>query len=246
MEYNYYITQHNSQVEEYKQFTVKTIDVDDPYGSKEWESTSYDQTQKAIDNILSDYGGYLVTGYENGHNTISYLKDPGAENMQTINFGENLLDITESINPSNVFTVLIPIGYDANDNKITIESVNEGKDYLESAEGIEKFGKVWYQHTFDEVVSSATDLLNKATEFLAKNITASHTISTKAVDLHKIDPTIPRLNVYDIIKVISEPHGIDEYEMCSKVTINLENPESSEYIIGTIPEGITSVINSKK
>ena len=225
---------------------MKTIDVDDPYGSKEWESTSYDNTHDAIDRILSDYGGYLVTGYEDGHNTISYLKDPGVENLQTIDFGENLLDVTESINPSNVFTVLIPIGYDANDNKITVEPVNDGKDYIESVEGIAKFGKVWYQHTFEEVVASASDLMTKGPEFLAKNIKESHTISIKAIDLHKIDPNIPKLNVYDIIKVKSEPHNIDEYEMCTQITINLESPESSEYIIGTIPEGITSVISSKK
>ena len=144
-----------------------------------------------------------------------------------------------------MFTVLIPIAYDVNNNKITVAPVNDGKDYIESANGITKFGKVWYQHTFGEDISTASDLLTKGTEFLEKNITASHTISIKALDLHKIDPEIPRINVYDIIKVISEPHNINEYEMCSRVTINLENPESSEYIIGTIPEGITSVITGK-
>ena len=241
-QFKYYIEQHNSQMEPYKQFTIKSITVDDPYGSKDWESTTYIRTQDAIDNIIADYGGYLVTGYENGKNTISYLKDPGKASTQTIDFGENLLDITESVNPSNVFTVLIPIGYDSNNNKITVESVNDGKDYIESAEGVEKYGKVYYEHTFDEDIESATKLKEKGIEFLTKNITAAHTISLKALDLHKLDPSINRLDVYDIIKINSEPHNINEYEMCTKVTINLENPESSEYIIGTIPEGITSTI----
>lgn len=248
-QFRYYIEQHNSQMEDYKKFTIKEITVEDPYGAKKWENSSYVKTKDVIDEILDDYGGYIVIGYENGQNTISYLKDPGKRTNQVINFGENLLDITESINPENVFTVLIPIGYNANGDKITIESVNGGKDYLESEEGISKYGKVFYEHTFDVDISTAQELKDKGQEFLDKNIKASHTISIKAVDLHKIDPTIERIDVYYVIEVKSEPHNINEYEMCSKVTINLDSPESSEYVIGTIPEGITSIIaeqNSNK
>lgn len=239
----YIIEKHNEEVEEYKQFVVGTIDVDDPKGSIEWEETGYSKTKDLVERILNGYGGYMVVGWNGTKNTLNYVKNPGnTSTNQVINFGENLLDLKVSINPDNVFTVLIPIAYDANNNKITIESVNDGKDYLESAAGIAEYGKIYYEHTFDEDIATPAALKAKAEEFLASNIKASNTVEVRAVDLHQIDPTINRINLYDIIKVVSEPHEIDEYEMCSKVVINLESPDSNEYTIGTIPEGITDII----
>ena len=237
-QFRYLIEQHNSQVEEFKRFTVKSITVDDPYGSKQWKTENYEKTKDAIDGILNTYGGYIIVTFEDGQNKISYVKDPGVYSSQTIEFGRNLLDITNTTNPDNVFTALIPIGYDGSHNKITIESVNDNKDYIVSEEGQQQYGLIYYHHTFDETISTPTELKEKAIAFLNKNIKASRTISLKAIDLHMIDPTIQAIDLYDLIKVTSTPHGIDEYEMCSKITLNLEKPEASEYIIGTVPEGI--------
>lgn len=240
-QFRYLIAQHNEQVESFKQFTIKSITVDDPYGSKQWKTDSYEKTKDAIDGILNTYGGYLIAEYENGQNVISYVKDPAIYSTQTIEFGRNLLDLTITINPDNVFTALIPIGYDGNHNKITIESVNDNKDYIVSSEGVDEYGLIFFYHVFDETVSSATELKEKGEVFLAKNIKASKTLNLKAVDLHMIDPTIQAIDLYDLIKVISSPHGVNEYEMCTKVTLNLESPESSEFIIGTVPTGITDL-----
>ena len=243
-QFRYIIEKHNEEVEEYKQFVIGTIDVDDPYGSKEWKEEGYTKTKQLIDNLMDDYGGYFVVGWNGTKNTLNYVKDPGNRTSnQTINFGENLLDLKVSINPNNVFTVLIPIAYDANQNKITIESVNQGKDYLESTAGVAEYGKIFYEHTFEEDIATPAALKTKGEEFLEKNIKASNTIEIKAIDLHQIDPSINRIDVYDIIKVESEPHGLNEYEMCSKVSINLDFPDNNEYVIGTIPEGITGLIN---
>lgn len=237
-QFRYLVQQHNSQVEAFKQFTVKTITVDDPYGSIQWKTDSYQKTKDAIDGILSTYGGYIIVSYEGGQNKISYVKDPAVYSSQTVEFGRNLLDLTLTLNPDNIFTALIPIGYDSNNTEITIVSVNDGLDYIVSEEGQQQYGIIFYQHTFDETISTPTELKEKAIAFLNKNIKASRTLSLKAIDLHMIDPTIQSIDLYDLIKVTSIPHGVDEYEMCSKITLNLENPEASEYIIGTIPEGI--------
>lgn len=239
----YLIAQHNSQVESFKQFTIGQITVDDLYGSIEWENEDYPKIMDQIDEIVNTYGGYLITDYVNGTNVINYVKSPGTASNQTIEFGENLLDLTETIDSSNIFTVLIPIGYDSNDQKITIEPVNEGRDYIESETGIAEYGKIVYQHTFEDDISSASELLAKAEEFLSNSIKSSKTISISALDLHLLDPTVDKINVYDLIKVSSKPHNINEYELCSKVHIDIDNPDSSEYTIGTVPVGIEGFIN---
>lgn len=242
-QFAYIITQHNSQVESYKQFTIGQITVDDLYGSISWENTEYPDTMSEIDNIVGTYGGYLVTNYVNGENVISYVKDPGTVSNQTIEFGDNLLDFTETLDSSNIFTVLIPVGYDANGNKITIESVNDGKDYLESESGIALYGRVVRQYTFEDDVTSATEVKEKGITLLNNNLTSAKSISISALDLHMLDPTIDKINVYALIKVKSKPHDIDEYELCSKVFIDLDNPDSNEYTIGTVPEGIGSMVS---
>lgn len=240
------IENHNKQVEDFKRFKIKKIDVEDLYGSKKWSETNHSKTKDAIDDIVSDYGGYIVIDNdESGSNTISYVKNPNTYSNQSIEFGNNLLDVNISINPNNVFTVLIPIGYDANDNKITIESVNEGRDYIESEEGVKKFGKVYESHVFDQNVSSPTELLSLAKKFLADNLKESQTITVNAVDLHAIDPSIRRIDIYQLIKVTTQPHDIDEYEMCTKVTINIQDPSSNEYTIGTVPLKITDIVAQK-
>lgn len=241
-QFRYIIEKHNEVVEDFKKFTVGTIDVDDNQGSKEWEKTGYTTAKDNIEGILSDYGGYLVIGWNGTSNTISYRKNPTKQTNQIIEFGENLLSLTDTTNPTNLFTVLIPTGHDANDNPIDIKPINDGKDYIESAEGISLYGRVNYQHEFSEVISSASELLQKGTDFLNKNIKASRTISVKALDLHILDSSIDKIDVFDLLKVHSEPHGVDEYQMCTKIKIDLESPDNNEYIIGTVPEGVESVI----
>lgn len=239
-QFNYLIDTHNEEIEDHKKFTVGSITVDDLYGSKEWDVTDYSDTLTLIKKIVDEYGGYLVVGYDENtnRNTISYLKNPTKDSNQVIEFGENLLKINSIINPNNVFTVLIPVGYDSEGNPLDIKPYNDGKDYIVSDEGIEKFGKIIRHNTFDKDFSNAEDLLTEARKFLNDNIKESKTLEIKAVDLHMIHSGINRIDVYDMIKVHSEPHNLDEYEMCTKITINMENPENSEYIIGTVPKGI--------
>ncbi len=240
----YLVEQHNSQVDNFKKFKVAEIDVDDPYGSIQWKSDTYERTKEKIENIVTTYGGYLVAKYENGENTLYYLKDPSKYSTQTIDSSVNLLDLTESINPSNVYTALIPIAYDSKGNKITIVSVNDNLDYITSSEGVEKFGLIFYSHTFSENINTPADLKAKAIEMLEKNLKASRTVAIKAYDLHMVDPSIDKIDIYDKFTVQSTIHDITEYDMCSKVSINLENPENSEYTIGTIPEGITADVST--
>jgi phage minor structural protein len=241
----YIVEKHNEMVEDFKKFVVKDITVDDLYGSKEWEETQYNETKSALDELLNDYGGYFVVGFENDQNTLSYLKDPSKVSNQTIEFGENLLKLTDVINPDSVFTVLIPVGYDSNGNQIDIKPINNNKDYIESTDGINQFGKVTRIHTFDKDYSSASDLLTDATKFLNDNIKASRSIDINALDLHMIDPTVNRIDIYDMIRIYSKPHNLDEYEMCTKVTIDMENPDNSDYTIGRPPQGIEDALAGK-
>lgn len=239
---NYILTKYNNMADVSKQVTLKEITVTDLYGNREWTSSEYVTVLSLIENILSDYGGYLLFeyDYELSKTYISYIEDPGKKINQKIEFGSNLLDMTLSIDPENIFTVLVPIGYDSNGNRITIETVNQGKNYIISEESVDIYGIVMYCHTFNEDIVSPQDLLNKAIQFLNNNSLQAVTLEINAVDLHLINNNLESIDIYDVVEVHSLPHKINSYEMCTRVSVDIQSPDNSEYIIGPIPKGIVS------
>lgn len=233
------INNHNSMMEDFKKFKIGNFDIDDIYGEVDWEQTDFVDTLTQIEELPERYGGYLmVTWDKEGNNIISYVKTPGSSCTQTIEFGRNLMDVTCDINPEDVFTVLYPVGYDADDNPISIASVNDGKDYIFHQKGVETFGKIVRSYTFEFPVTSPQDLLDKAKAYLNNNFSSVTTLTIKAIDLHLVGEKVESFKAGNIIKVVSKLHGIDEYEICTKTSIDLQNPENSEYTIGPVPTGI--------
>lgn len=241
------IDSHNEQVDDFKKFKIGTIDVDDLYGSKEWSSDSYTQTNEEIENLISDYGGYLLLKYDEEEkiNTFNYVKNPSQYANQTIEFGQNLLDLKVSINPENVCTVLIPIGANADGETITIAPVNDNKDYIYYPDAVAVYGFIVRSVTFEENVSSPSELLIKARDYLLKNLKEAKTITVSALDLHIVDPSINAIDVYDIIKTTSFPHNVDTYEMCTRVSLNIQNLSQCEYTIGDVPSGIAQILSKQ-
>lgn len=237
-----YISNHNSQVEDFKKITLKTCDVEDLYGAKEWKQSSYRTSKDCWEALLSDYGGYLKFEHEKNTNYLSYLKNPGHELNQEITFGENLLNVTDAINPENIYTILIPIGYDGEGNKITIEPVNDNKDYIESADGIAKFGRIFSEYTFEDDIATPEELLQKGRKKLEDQISDARSITIKAYDLSVTHPELAPIDVYSIIRVVSEVHNIDERQICTKVKINLDSLSDSEYTIGALPTTIADMV----
>lgn len=142
-----YIASHNEQVEETKQFEVGEITVTDPNNYVHYSSTVYPNVLNEIkEKLVNTHGGYIRTRVSGDKRYVDYVKKPGITNSQIIEFGSNLLDITEYITAENVFTVLVPLGErlkdeDGNETgRLTIAEVNDGKDYIESETGIKLFG----------------------------------------------------------------------------------------------------------
>lgn len=82
------------------------------------------------------HGGYIRPRLTDGQRYIDLVAEYGKVNSQVIEFGLNMLDISEYISADNVFTVLIPLGAEQQDadgnntGRLTIASVNSGKDYI--------------------------------------------------------------------------------------------------------------------
>ena len=231
--FNQFITNHNNQVEAAKRFTVGNVTVTDPNNYIVRASSSYPKTWDEMnDKFLNLLGGYFRTRKVGSTRYIDYVADYGHVSNQIIEFGVNMLDISEYISAENVFTCLIPLGRsDDNEVKLTIASVNDGKDYLIDEDAVRLFGYVWKSQEWDDV-TIPSNLLTKGREYLQSGIELAVSLTMNAVDLHLLNVETERISIGDMVRVISIPHRIDRYFMCTKIRLDLVNPDMSEYTFG--------------
>ena len=241
------VNNHNSQVDDWKQFEVGEISEDLGNLTVAAESADYSKTLDMLSSLVGAYGGYLRPRLQNGIRYLDYVEsygtdyiqdddngDPqyGRKNSQKIEFGKNLLDISEYIDAGEVFTVLIPLGADQGEgSRVGIASVNNEKDYIEDEVGIALFGRIWKTQEWNDIADPAT-LLATGKAYLTKGVEMAVSLAIKAADLHPIDVDTEAICIGDSIEVISMPHNIDKYFMCSKIVVDLFNAKNTEFTLG--------------
>ena len=231
-----YVAIHNSQVDEYKQFTVGMVTVHD---SNDYIScfTNDNSTMTEIkEDLIDDLGGYFRIRHADGVRYLDYLAEPIARCPQPIRLGENLLDYNSNIDVTQLHTIVIPRGakleesaVEGLETRLTIEGVNNGKDYLES-DVADTYGKSGIVVVWDDV-TTPEKLLSKGKKYLADTQFANVVIQAKAIDLSIIEDKEPfRLN-YEV-EAISKPHGMDRWFPVTKITNYLWNPEKDIFELG--------------
>lgn len=190
-------------------------------------------------NLVGAIGGYLRLRRSNGQSYLDYIDAYSQTSNQVIEFGSNILSIEEYIDASDVYTVIIPFGkQDDKGNRVNITSVNNGSDYIESSQGASLFGRIDRSVVWDDVTDPNV-LKQQAQSVLNSAIEMATTITISAVDLHLIDVDTDAIQLGDWVRVISPPHGIDSDFLCSKMVINLQNPDQSQYTFGLAFDAIT-------
>lgn len=218
---------HNSQVEESKRFEVGMVTVtnstDNVYRYTNWESS----LQTIKEDLVDDMGGYVRVRYENGHRYLDYVKEYGVTSKQTIAFGENLMDFTRDVDMTDIATICIPLGAKQEESpiaaleaRLTVSSVNGGKDYVENAEAVSKWGRIIKTVTWDDVTTPQR-LLSHAQKWLTDEQFDAMSITCKAIDLHYVDDSEESLHLGDMVRIVSDPHGLDKLFPVTKLEINL-------------------------
>lgn len=227
------IAKHNADVDARKRFTVGQVTVVDNNDSL-YRYSTYENTWKTIeDRLISRLGGYIRIRHEDGNRLIDYIEDYGHTNDQVIRFGENILDLTQEVDCDSLVTVIVPLGKrdEETGERLTIKSVNGGKDYIEDPDAIAKYGRIVKTVEYDDV-TLPENLLRKGKEVLNRQKLLIASITITAIDLHLIDVDIERCKVGDNIRVVSEPHGLDDYMVVQKIYLDLLNPQNSKLTLG--------------
>lgn len=251
------IENHNKRVEAEKQFTVGIIRIENrdlvvagqSSEIEDLETGKFDYRQIAINGVTDNWktsfdyidecliqycGGYLRTRKADGTVYVDLVTDYGNTSAQEIEFGVNLLDLTEETSVDGIFTVLIPLG----DENLDISSVNNGSDELVDEAGVARYGRIVKTHVFSGV-NRAETLLENGKRFLENQDNIPSSFSVRAVDFHFIDPNVKLIHCGDKVHVNSAPHGVCEYMTCTRIEYDLENPENTVYTFGVPHQTLT-------
>lgn len=242
------IANHNSQVEARKQFTLGTVTVID---SNDNIARSSEDPLKTLDvlqtRLLDIHGGYLRVRHVGAVRYLDYVTDYQNIAPQVIEFGKNLIDLTQFVDATKIRTCLIPYGAEivgsATGERVTIESVNSGVDYISNSGAVASFGQIWETVKFDDV-TLPENLLAKAQTYLAELIASSLTLKLSAVDLSVLGVE-SRINVGDWVRVRSGPHGIDSLFLATSRNIDMQAPEATQITFGSEKKSFTVQNNQK-
>lgn len=239
-----FVNEHNSQVDEFKRFKIGEVTVVDPNNYIARSNSGYESALSNLNSRLIEdsLGGYFyITHGEDGTDpipTLNYLSNFTKVASQVIEFGSNLKNYTKTVKADDIATVIIPLGKEVDDGddktenqKLTIASVNDGKDYVYSEEGVALYGWIYKVIEWNDVTQAA-NLKAKAEAYLTDVIKHNVTIELTAIDLHLLDQSIESFNVGDYVRVISIPHNFDSTLLCNKQTIDLLKPENDTLTLG--------------
>lgn len=250
------VSQHNEQVDSFKRFKVGTVSVS--AGSVVRANANYEAAMANMTSLRDDVGGhFIVTHGDDGQETaptLHWVADYDKTATQSIEFGVNLQNYSKTVKAEEMATVIIPLGAPVDDGdaetedpKLTIASVNGGKDYIQHQEGMSLYGRIVKVVDWPEV-TNATELKAKAEEYLASVVNQAITVELTAVDLRLLDRSVESFGVGEYINVVSAPHGFRATLLCNKQTLDLLQPANDTVTLGhtyaTLTEKQTKALTS--
>ena len=238
------LTQHNEQVTDAQKIRLGTVTVVDPNDYIHRSSSDYLSSWETIESkLIKSFGGYLRLRHESDGMYLDYLQGTQEDlptALQVIEYGENLTDLTDEVGAEETYTACIPLGAkivleddtgDEIERRLTVESVNDGVDYIVNDEAFAKYGWICapVAETTWEDVTVPANLLRKARDFLNnQGVKLKRTLRVKAVD----KPEVQSFDFLEFVQVKSTPHGIGATYLLTEKLTPLADPRGSEVTLG--------------
>lgn len=252
------LTRHNAAVDEHKRIypgtiTLQTFETSGGVTKGIDRGSTWDNIESKL---LKVFGGEMrVRRSSTGTLYLDYASQLGVTRATTIELGRNMAEASSEVDPSGVITRLYPFGCkltttDADGNEVeteerlTVESVNGGKAYVDDLDGIERLGIIEGYEEWDDVTQPA-NLLTKAQGWLAQNnlVPVSHSFTAYDLSLLGIDPD--PFEIFDWYPCRNPLTGLDETLEIVAQTIDINEPESSTIDMGETTARLSSEIGSK-
>jgi hypothetical protein len=248
--FEWFIEQHNARVSNRCEKFKVGINAGVNFGALQRGTGTRPTTLKEMREKLTKLcGGYFRVRYVGEDNYLDWLNaDGSSEAAQSVELGQNLLDLNTGADGKDIFTAIVPVGKtgEGEDEKdVTIDDehayVGGGYDIVGDAvvdtAMAERYGVIEKLMEYDHL-NQPQALADKAVADLAAG-KLSDSITVSATDLHYADATIQQIDYLQRVQVTSEPHGIDRMMLCVGRTINLVDPKATRYSFGAIEGTLT-------
>lgn len=243
--FRWILAQHNSQVSTEQQIKPGVCTVTDSNNYITRSSEEYATAMSTISDklIKSALGGYLLIRYEDDGNYLDYYAALPLTNTQSVEFAENLLDLSSETDGTNIYTAILPEGKDG----LTIEALPDGDltdDLVKSGltiyskSGVATYGRITRHIKWDDVTVAA-NLQAKAKAALADNgLSMPETITCKAVDLGWQDD-IQHFRVGRMTALFSTPHGYSASYPLMELSPDILDPGNTRITLGATQQTYT-------
>lgn len=261
--FNWLIEQHNKHcLDSRKHFSVGVNQgnlLDNNNYIYRASSTLPTTASEIEDKILNSVGGYLYVRYKDDMNILDLYSDTHEANTQIIDFGVNITDFVKTTSTDEQYTAVIATGYTPdppeNDpqkqmNPINLEGCIDGGtpysptivkmgDVVYDVNAVARYGYKEY-HVSNDDITTYDGLLQYACKVLNKLLSPSLSVSVKAVDLSLyMKDKYEHMQIGQAVRVRSKLHNIDEYLVVNSITLDMNNPENTEYELGETYDTLT-------
>lgn len=240
-----FLSKHNSQVGADKRIEPGQVTVT---ASNNYTYTAnWDKTMDVIaDKLIEKFGGEIQLRDKDGKVYLDYLENIGHGTDTTIELAVNLKTISREVDETAVITRLYPLGAKLTDSekRLTIGSVNGGKDYIEDSSLVAKYGVISGTQIWDDITLTS-NLLSKGKEYLKSVNRAKVQYQITALDLSRIDKHIEQFELGCWYRVKNSLMGIDEDLRIVGISIDLDNPQASQLTFGDRFETLSGFMTAK-
>ena len=236
--FRWILSQHNAQVTAEQQIKPGVVTVSDPNNYITRSSEEYATAMTTISDKLlkSSLGGNLLIRYEDDGNYLDYYAALPLTNTQTVEFAENLLDLSSETDGAEIYTAILPEGKDGltignlPEGDLTDDLVKSGK-IIYSKSGVATYGRITRHIKWDDVTVD-TNLRSKAKAALADNgLSMPETITCKAVDLGWQEG-IQHFRVGRMTALVSTPHGYSASYPLMELAPDILDPGNTQITLG--------------
>lgn len=242
---NDYINRSNSAYED----TLSNINsrLLEPLGGYIYVTSGETDDERVI-NWFADFPYLSNQSIEFGENLLDFTKTNSAENLATaiIPLGARIetdaggmvpeddssgddeaITDTDTTDPADTTTN----AGETLEQRVTIESVNGGVDYIYDEDAVNTYGWIFKSVTWDDVTEPA-NLLSKGKTYLNEIINLNISLQLSALDLSSMGNDINAFELGDYIQVTSKPHNIDAKYLLMQQSIDLLAPENNKVTLG--------------
>ena len=245
------ITEHNRQVESYKQITLGTVTVtnstDNVY---RFTDDTQDTWANIQDKLVSRLGGEMRIRNEGGKLFLDYEPEISSECPQRIELAHNMVSSSRTVDPSEIVTVLKPLGAtqerqnsdgstDVSSPHLTIASVNGGNDYLRDDQLISQFGIHVKTETWEDVTTPQA-LLAKGRAFLNAQKAIKYQLQAGYIDLSFLEETIGMIECGSYVSIVNQLEGLYATERIVAMSLDLLNISNSTITLSDNPIDLTA------